>query len=248
MDKYLKKFILFSIAVVTAFCLIIMGMAFIYRNFTISNYNFIILLVMLGFGVVTTSLIVSIPIIFSAYRTGRIRPSMAVFARKSLNTLFPLISLMLKLLRNNKDAIRRFYININNILTESEGVKFKPQEVLLVLPHCLQNFECGIKITADIGNCKNCGLCTIGDIKKMAYDMGIKVMVVTGGTAARNVISQERPKVVIAVACERDLISGIFDVKNLCVIGVTNERPNGPCKDTFVQVETLRSKISSIII
>jgi hypothetical protein len=234
--------------VVFALCLIILGMAIIYRNFTISNYNFIILLAILAFGTVTILLVASIPIIFSAYKTKKIKPSMAVFAKKSLNILFPLISLLLKLLRNNKDAIRKFYININNILMESSGAKFRPQEVLLVLPHCLQNFKCGIKITADIRNCKDCGLCTVGDIKRMAQDMGIKALIVTGGTAARNIISQEKPKIVIAVACERDLISGIFDVKNLCVIGVTNERPNGPCKDTFVDVETLRNKILSVII
>ncbi len=247
MDKYLKKFIYFSIAVIFALCLIISGMAFIYRNFTISNYNFIIFLAIVTFGGVTTLLALSIPIILTAYKTKKIKPSMAVFAKWSLNVLFPLISIFLKFLRNNKDTIRRFYININNILTESAGVKFKPKDVLLILPHCLQNFECKIKITADIKNCKNCGLCTIGDIKNMSIDMGIKVLVVTGGTAARNIIMKEKPKIVVAVACERDLISGIFDVKNLCVIGVTNERPNGPCKDTFVDVETLRNKLISII-
>jgi len=248
LDKYLKKFLYLSIAVIFALCLFILGMVFIYRNFTISNYNFIIILVIMVFIGITAFIVVSIPIILKAYRAKRIKHSLAAFAKSSLNILFPLISLLLKILKNNKDTIRRFYIDINNILTESAGIKCKPDDLMLILPHCLQNFECKIKITSDIRDCKNCDRCTIGDIKNMASDMGIKVFVVTGGTAARNVIVNEKPKIVVAVACERDLISGIFDFKNLCVIGVTNERPNGPCKDTFVNVETLRNKLDMLII
>jgi hypothetical protein len=40
----------------------------------------------------------------------------------------------------------------------------------------------------------------------------------------------------VAVACERDLSSGIIDSYPLPVLGVTNERPFGPCFNTKVDL------------
>lgn len=52
-----------------------------------------------------------------------------------------------------------------------------------------------------------------------------------GGTEARLKIKEVRPKVIIAIACERDLISGFKEVNPyIPVIGFPNFRPEGPCK------------------
>ena len=40
----------------------------------------------------------------------------------------------------------------------------------------------------------------------------------------------------MAVACERDLTSGIQDSYPIPVIGVLNERPFGPCRNTRVDL------------
>ena len=69
----------------------------------------------------------------------------------------------------------------------------------------------------------------------------------TGGTAARKAIRDLRPKAVLAVACERDLVSGLADTGRLPVIGIVNIRPNGPCSDTFVDMELLRSKLEGLL-
>ena len=52
---------------------------------------------------------------------------------------------------------------------------------------------------------------------------------------------------IVSVACERDLTSGIIDVGNIPVIGIVNERPNGPCYNTCVNVNMLKEKLDSII-
>jgi hypothetical protein len=41
----------------------------------------------------------------------------------------------------------------------------------------------------------------------------------------------------VAVACELDLTTGIQDAYPLPVIGILNERPNGPCFNTRVDIE-----------
>ena len=88
----------------------------------------------------------------------------------------------------------------------------------------------------NISNCVNCGKCEVGRIKSYVESMGIQVKIATGGTAARNEIKRLSPKLVIAVACERDLLSGITDVGNIYVYGLLNQRPYGPCVDTCISI------------
>ncbi|MGI6559076.1 MAG: DUF116 domain-containing protein [Limnochordia bacterium] len=45
----------------------------------------------------------------------------------------------------------------------------------------------------------------------------------TGGTRARQLVKELKPKGVVAIACERDLASGIQDTRPLKVLGVTND-------------------------
>jgi uncharacterized protein len=65
-----------------------------------------------------------------------------------------------------------------------------------------------------------------------------------GGTQARSIIRDIRPRAIVAVACERDLVSGIHDVApRIPIIGIPNTRPLGPCKDTVIDIGKFRSAI-----
>jgi hypothetical protein len=61
------------------------------------------------------------------------------------------------------------------------------------------------------------------------------------------VIRRERPTGVIGVACERDLISGISDIApKIATLGVANKRPEGPCKNTLIDLNELRTAIETL--
>ena len=47
--------------------------------------------------------------------------------------------------------------------------------------------------------------------------------IATGGTLARKYVKDLRPDLIIAVACKRDLISGIKDAEPFLVYGVFNK-------------------------
>jgi hypothetical protein len=51
----------------------------------------------------------------------------------------------------------------------------------------------------------------------------------------------------VAVACELDLTSGIQDSYPLPVIGILNERPNGPCINTKVDIQKVKAAISDLL-
>jgi hypothetical protein len=65
-----------------------------------------------------------------------------------------------------------------------------------------------------------------------------------GGEEARKAIRKEKPDFIIALACERDLASGIRDVAlRVPVIGIPNKRPEGPCKNTLVDLKEFKEAL-----
>ena len=143
---------------------------------------------------------------------------------------------------SNNSVMAQKFLHYNNSITlhRVKRQKVNASEILVLLPHCLQNYDCPIKITSRIDNCKACGKCVIKTMVNLKNEYGIHVNVATGGTLARKYIKETRPKIVIAVACERDLISGIMDSFPLPVYGIFNERIHGPCFNTRVATEEIR--------
>ncbi|HAP32205.1 MAG TPA: hypothetical protein DCQ14_04025, partial [Firmicutes bacterium] len=107
---------------------------------------------------------------------------------------------------------------------------------------------CDYKITLDPHNCRRCGCCQMPEILDLTAQKRIRMEIVTGGTLARQAVQKYRPQAVVAVACERDLSSGIIDSFPLPVYGVVNERPQGPCSNTRVNMALLEETLNSIML
>jgi hypothetical protein len=104
-----------------------------------------------------------------------------------------------------------------------------------------------VKVTNSVQNCKRCGKCPIKDLLNLSDKYGVDLAVATGGTIARRIVVETRPDLIIAVACERDLTSGIQDTSPLPVYGIFNERPFGPCLNTRVSLEHVESVLRDIL-
>ncbi|HXV22154.1 MAG TPA: DUF116 domain-containing protein [Desulfuromonadales bacterium] len=148
--------------------------------------------------------------------------------------LFPAIIGLGRLLGIHRDTLQQSFIALNNQLVRAKKLRVGSDRALLLLPHCIQLFDCAIKITGDVDKCARCGQCDISGLAALASRRGIAIAVATGGTLARKIIVERRPRVIIAVACERDLTSGIRDAYPLPVIGILNHRPHGPCFNTHI--------------
>ncbi|MGE4297465.1 MAG: DUF116 domain-containing protein [Desulfovibrionaceae bacterium] len=165
----------------------------------------------------------------------------------TIKLFLPLMTLFGRLIGINKERIRNSFIKVNNELVLSEARTYTADEVLLLMPHCLQNSHCDMRLTYDINNCKRCGKCPIKQLLELAEIWGVHLAIATGGTIARRIVVQTRPKLIIAVACERDLSSGIQDTYPIPVFGVLNERPNGPCLDTLVPIPALEQALAHFL-
>lgn len=157
----------------------------------------------------------------------------------TVRLLLPLMELMGRVVGVPVEAVRRSFIKVNNELVLGSGLTCPPEKILVLLPHCIQSSRCVHRLSYRIDNCVRCGLCPLRDILALRDELGVQVAIATGGTIARRIVVQARPKLIVAVACERDLASGIQDTHPLPVFGVINDRPCGPCLDTRVNMERL---------
>ena len=124
-------------------------------------------------------------------------------------------------------------IRLNNQKILKKKFEFDYSDILILLPHCVQNAECRIRITFNPQNCVDCGKCRIGALLKFTVSKNIKLAIATGGTLARKIIKENRPSAIIAVACHRDLIEGIIEVRKIPVLGILNIIGKaGPCVST----------------
>lgn len=125
----------------------------------------------------------------------------------------------------SRDRIGNSFVHISNALSMALKKAGADEKLLILLPRCLAKEE----------------LKQINDLKEK---YPIEVHTVSGGELARKKVKELKPTAVIGVACERDLVSGIRDVGNrISVIGIPNQRPNGPCKDTHIDMAELINAI-----
>lgn len=161
--------------------------------------------------------------------------------------LFPLLVLVGRCIGMDKDQVRMAFVVINNQLVLAEIKAVKPDKLLILLPHCLQNHECNVKITGNVDNCKGCGKCKIRHLVTLSKKYQVPMSVATGGTLARRIVVEKKPNIIIGVACERDLTSGIQDSYPIPVFGILNQRPNGPCYDTDVDLELVEGGVIAVL-
>lgn len=173
-------------------------------------------------------------------------PSLESLTRIANEILLPIALLIGRVAGISKEKIQSSYIAVNNNLVVSKKLMLNGQQVMILLPHCLQDSECPHKITMDVNNCKRCHKCSICDLIELGEKYNSVVKVVTGGTLARRVIKKDRPRGVVAVACERDLSLGIQEASGTPVIGVLNCRPNGPCFNTGVDLKAVEEALQAM--
>ncbi len=127
----------------------------------------------------------------------------------------------------SRDRVGNSFIKAHNFFTRSRG-GIDAERLLILLPRCLKS-EARSRI-----------------VEKVSSE-ALKVLTVAGGEQARDAIRDLKPTLILALACERDLMSGIKDVADkIPVLAIPNRRPEGPCKNTDFSTEELDEILSFI--
>lgn len=144
--------------------------------------------------------------------------------------------------------IERLFIGLNKIrLNRKKKTKTSPDKILILFSYCLQNSECPQKIVIDLANCKRCGKCVVKNLLELSEQYKVKCVVASGGEMALEKVQASGAEVVVAIACERELSSGIRGSFPRVVAAVPNKRPKGPCKDCVVESEKVEEMLRALI-
>jgi len=128
-----------------------------------------------------------------------------------------------------RDWVEHAAVEIFNGLASRRGRKVGKGELLVLVPRCLAKDA-------------------LDGILEVAGRYEVPVFVATRGQLARRAIRERRPRAVVAVACERDMVSGIHDVAaKIPVLGLTMRLPSGPCKDASVDVARFETWVKTFV-
>ena len=144
---------------------------------------------------------------------------------------------------NGLQTLDRLVVSLNNLSVKGRRTRVKAEELLVLLPSCLQAANCKQNVVGDLANCERCGRCKIGPLLDLCDRYGVEVAMARGGRVAVELARQKRIRAIVAVACEKELRSGIFACLPKSVIAVTNLRPNGPCNETDVDLDKVEQAI-----
>jgi uncharacterized protein len=129
-----------------------------------------------------------------------------------------------------RDWVENAAVKVYDALALARKRKVSGGELLLLIPRCLAK---------DM----------LEGVLRVAGKYKIPVFVATRGQLARRVIRERRPRAVVAVACERDMVSGLHDVAGkVPVLGLTLTLPSGPCKDTRLDLDQLEEWVRAYVI
>lgn len=110
---------------------------------------------------------------------------------------------------------------------------------ILLAPHCLRALDCTAPSTREGIQCKSCGKCPYTEIKKVAEGLGMKLYILAGSSAVKNILKSEKFDGVLGVGCTYELnkVMRMLAPHNVVTYGVALTKDG--CYGTSVDLKAL---------
>lgn len=141
-----------------------------------------------------------------------------------------------------------FIISLSNGLTRLRRPRCRPEEILILLPHCLQRQGCPLDLAESVLNCQRCGRCGIADIIRLHERYGVRLAVASGGRQAVALVRRPENRLVLAIACPKELAMGILATFPKPVYVVRNIVGQVPCLNTGIDGACVEAAIRRFVI
>ncbi len=117
---------------------------------------------------------------------------------------------------------------------------------MLLVAHCLQG-RCGRFLGREAQGCALCGGCDFAAIRGLSDRYGVRFRVAGGGREAAALVREDGVRAVVAVACHRELVAGIWAAFPKPVFALFNTQPNGYCHFTRVEVGRVERALRQVL-
>lgn len=129
----------------------------------------------------------------------------------------------------SRDRIGHSLVRTHNDLQRLRSRRVDPRRCLVIVPRCLARS-------------------LYAEIRELCDEYGCPMVTVGKGAMARQRVFDLAPDAIVGLACERDLVTGITDVKaRFAVLGQAIRTIEGPCKNALVDLDELRRLIEHFV-
>lgn len=140
----------------------------------------------------------------------------------------PVLVRLAKLFGVSQDRLGSSCVSIANIMTGLRLNNNSCKRPVVLLPRCMDRE-------------------IVMNVRKISIGFNCMFCHVSSYTMVCRKIQELRPSMVIAIACERDLMRGLVEHwHKIPVIGIANKRPIGPCAGATIDMERLRTVLEDI--
>ncbi|HOP07472.1 MAG TPA: DUF116 domain-containing protein [candidate division Zixibacteria bacterium] len=176
------------------------------------------------YRIISAALLLWLVILTWAVATNRPAPR-AILLPGLINRLLGMVAKIGGIIGISTDRLTNSFLKVHNLLIGTSPKTVSAEYLLVLAPRCLTREN-------------------NATLRQLRDSYGFHMAVVGGGTEARQKIHEVRPRMIIAMACERDLLSGFKEVNpSIPVIGFPNKRPEGPCKNTCVDMSQIEQTV-----
>ena len=154
--------------------------------------------------------------LYSIKKNKLIMPRLLLF---TLDNFYSQIKRISRIFGVSDKIIDLIGVEVRNKLNEKKFARIPVRDRIMVVPQCLRSLKCPARLDSKHGiECKECGLCIIRNLKKIAENLGYRFFIVPGGSFVERIVREIKPKAALGVACVHDLNEAM---RNLARVGIT---------------------------
>lgn len=135
----------------------------------------------------------------------------------------------------------------NNLRVKQCFETSRARKALVLLPHCIQASHCKAEIIADLGNCFNCGRCSVGDVLNQVLSSRWDCRISNRSHKAYREAREFHPDLIVAVSCTDRLLKGLIKLPEVPSYVIPLQLPHGMCVDTTFSVPHLNAAMESLV-
>jgi hypothetical protein len=144
----------------------------------------------------------------------------------------------------DENQLLNLYVDTKNNVYRKKFASIPFTDRILILPQCLRPKDCNAKLNELGYECEKCGNCEIKKIIELSEKIGYKkTYIVSGGSMVKKILTLERPKACLGIACVKELVLGSFLFEKFGIVPQGLVLLKDGCVETAVDMSSLLSSL-----
>ncbi|MFW5987726.1 MAG: DUF116 domain-containing protein [Methanohalophilus sp.] len=110
---------------------------------------------------------------------------------------------------------------------------------IMLLPHCMRFLDCPAHASRYGIQCKECGRCIVGQLKRDAQKYGYRFYIITGSSFVKHVLKEKPADGILVVGCNYEINKGMRFLRDKGVIAYGVPLESDGCYNTSISYEKI---------